>query len=148
MPIQKPKSFFVNVTGSETNGRLFVGFTTHRTSPCSSGFSLRGREIGSQRSAATRAPAREKFHRGALGSRRAGERGHSEKLRNEQVQIEIENASELKKFPPKVSHAGFVFRGNVPSKRYRQSVFFQQLSQLPRVGAHKLKLLRVWFPFF
>jgi hypothetical protein len=43
MPIQKPKFFFVNVTGSETNGRLLVGFTTDRTSPCSSGFSLRGR---------------------------------------------------------------------------------------------------------
>jgi hypothetical protein len=70
------------------------------------------------------------------------------KLRDEQVQIEIENASELKKFRLEVSHAGFVFRGDVPSKRYQRSVFFQQLSYLPRVGAHKLKLLRVWFPLF
>jgi hypothetical protein len=78
----------------------------------------------------------EKFHRGALSSRRAGERGHAEKLRNEQVQIEIENAPELKKFPLEVSHAGFIFRGDVPSKQYQRSVFFQQLSYLPRVGAH------------
>jgi hypothetical protein len=59
-------------------------------------------------------------------------------LRNEKVQIEIENASVLKKFPLEVSHAGFVFRGNLPSKRYQRSVFFQQLSYLPPVGAHKL----------
>ena len=31
MPIQKPKSFFVNVIGSVTNGCLLVGFTMHRT---------------------------------------------------------------------------------------------------------------------
>jgi hypothetical protein len=47
MPIQKPKSFFVNVIGSETNRRLLGGLTMHKTSPCSSGFSLRGQEIGS-----------------------------------------------------------------------------------------------------
>ena len=29
MPIQKPKSFFVNVTGSETNGCPSPGFTKH-----------------------------------------------------------------------------------------------------------------------
>ncbi len=52
---------------------------------------------------------------GALGSRRAGESGHSEKLRNEQVQIEIENASELKKFPLEVSHGGLSSGGMSPA---------------------------------
>jgi hypothetical protein len=42
MPIQKPKSFFVNVICSETNGCLLVGFTMHRTPPCSSSFLLPG----------------------------------------------------------------------------------------------------------
>jgi len=56
MPIQKPKSFFVNVTGSETNGGPLVDFTTKRTSPCSSRFSLRGREIVSLQQRSTRAP--------------------------------------------------------------------------------------------
>ena len=40
MPIQKPKSPFVNVIGSETNGPPLVGITTDRTSQCSCGFSL------------------------------------------------------------------------------------------------------------
>jgi hypothetical protein len=57
MPIQKAKFFFVKVTDSETKGWRLVGLTTHRTSPCSSGFSLRGREIGSLRRGATGAPA-------------------------------------------------------------------------------------------
>jgi hypothetical protein len=39
MPIQKPKSLFVNVIGSETNGPPLVGITTDRTSQCSCGFS-------------------------------------------------------------------------------------------------------------
>jgi ribosomal protein L7/L12 len=32
MPIEKPKSFFVNVIGSEMNPRLLVGFTTQNIS--------------------------------------------------------------------------------------------------------------------
>ena len=46
----------------------------------------------------------------------------------------------LEKFPLEVSHVGFVFRGNLASKRYQRSIFFEELSYLPRVGAHKLKL--------
>jgi len=40
------------------------------------------------------------------------------KLRNQQVQVEIENAFELEKFLLELSHAGFVFRRKLSSKRY------------------------------
>src|SRR6185503_15909311 len=67
MPIQKPKSLFVNLTGSETNGCGLVRLTTHRTSPCSAGFSLRGREIGGYDAALLVLLRWEEFHGGALG---------------------------------------------------------------------------------
>jgi hypothetical protein len=119
MPIQKPKSFFVNVIGSETNRRVLIGFTTHRTSPRSSGFSLRGARDRSLRSEATGAPAVGEVPSRGVRFTPSWEHGHAEKLRDEQVQIEIDNASELKKFPLELSHAGFVFRGHLSSERYQ-----------------------------